>query len=245
MWDPKPDAPAEYRGEFGVKPTNVPGIILSDMLPMCGRIMDKWSIVRSLHHDDAGHSTGDQICFTGYPSRPESRRERPSELRLDRGQAAGPSDPATAGLRDDSADGAGHRPGLSRRGLQAVRDAGRPGQARPVPGAELQPAGGRDPGARRRSPAAADAASTRCAATWTSTGQMEGARPLPAEGLGHPHLAGGARRLRPRPRADPGPRALRLHAGVRSQGRRTAAAPRPGASASCWPGGWSRPACAW
>jgi len=29
--------------------------------------MDKWSIVRSLHHDDAGHSTGDQICFTGYP----------------------------------------------------------------------------------------------------------------------------------------------------------------------------------
>ena len=70
MWDPKPDAPAEYRGEFGVQPTNVPGILLSDMLPMCGRIMDKWSIVRSLHHDDAGHSTGDQICFTGYPSGP-------------------------------------------------------------------------------------------------------------------------------------------------------------------------------
>jgi hypothetical protein len=44
----------------------VPGILLSDMLPMCGKIMKKWSIVRSLHHDDAGHSTGDQICFTGY-----------------------------------------------------------------------------------------------------------------------------------------------------------------------------------
>jgi Protein of unknown function (DUF1501) len=70
MWDPKPDAPAEYRGEFGVKPTNVPGIILSDMLPMCGRIMDRWSIVRSLFHGDAGHSSGDQICFTGYPSGP-------------------------------------------------------------------------------------------------------------------------------------------------------------------------------
>lgn len=66
MWDPKPDAPVEYRGEFGVSKTNVPGILLSDMLPMCGRIMDKWSIVRSLHHHDAGHSTGDQICFTGY-----------------------------------------------------------------------------------------------------------------------------------------------------------------------------------
>src|SRR5262249_7552639 len=34
------------------------------------RIMDKWSIVRSLHHHDAGHSSGDQICFTGYPAGP-------------------------------------------------------------------------------------------------------------------------------------------------------------------------------
>jgi hypothetical protein len=70
MWDPKPNAPVEYRGEFGVRPTNVPGIILSDMLPMCGRIMHKWSIIRSLYHHDAGHSSGDQICFTGYPSGP-------------------------------------------------------------------------------------------------------------------------------------------------------------------------------
>ena len=68
MWDPKPAAPLEYRGEFGTSATNVPGIQLTDMLPMCGRIMDKWSIVRSLHHADAGHSTGDQICFTGYPA---------------------------------------------------------------------------------------------------------------------------------------------------------------------------------
>lgn len=70
MWDPKPDAPAEYRGEFGVSSTNVPGIQLSDMLPQCGKIMDKWSIIRSLYHGDAGHSTGDQICFTGYPAGP-------------------------------------------------------------------------------------------------------------------------------------------------------------------------------
>lgn len=70
MWDPKPDAPVEYRGEFGVSSTSVPGIQLSDMLPMCGRIQEKWSIIRSLHHNDAGHSSGDQICFTGYPSGP-------------------------------------------------------------------------------------------------------------------------------------------------------------------------------
>jgi hypothetical protein len=71
MWDPKPDAPVEYRGEFGVRPTKVPGILLSDLLPLCGRVMDRWSIVRSLHHHDAGHSSGDQICFTGYPAGPD------------------------------------------------------------------------------------------------------------------------------------------------------------------------------
>jgi hypothetical protein len=65
-WDPKPDAPAEVRGEFGVIPTSVARIRLSDLLPLSARIMDKWSIVRSVHHHDAGHSAGDQICFTGY-----------------------------------------------------------------------------------------------------------------------------------------------------------------------------------
>lgn len=66
MWDTKPDAPVEFRGEFGTIPTSVKGITLSDMLPLSAKVMSKWSIVRSLHHDDAGHSTGDQICFTGY-----------------------------------------------------------------------------------------------------------------------------------------------------------------------------------
>jgi uncharacterized protein (DUF1501 family) len=70
MWDPKPNAPPEYRGEFGTIATKVPGILLGDLLPMCAKLMDKWSIVRSLNHNDAGHSSGDQICFTGYPSGP-------------------------------------------------------------------------------------------------------------------------------------------------------------------------------
>src|SRR5437667_8828463 len=39
MWDPKPNAPAEYRGEFGVLSTRVPGIALCDLLPLCGQIM--------------------------------------------------------------------------------------------------------------------------------------------------------------------------------------------------------------
>jgi uncharacterized protein (DUF1501 family) len=67
-WDPKPDAPAEIRGIFGAIPTNVPGIRISGLLPKSAAMMDKWSIIRSLHHENAGHSGADQICFTGYPS---------------------------------------------------------------------------------------------------------------------------------------------------------------------------------
>jgi Protein of unknown function (DUF1501) len=69
-WDPKPDAPVEFRGEFGTIPTPVPGVRLCDLLPMSAKMMNKWAIVRSLNHHDAGHSTGDQICFTGYNAGP-------------------------------------------------------------------------------------------------------------------------------------------------------------------------------
>ena len=65
-WDPKPDAPIDYRGAFGSMKTKVPGINICDLLPLSAKCMDKWSIIRSLNHHDAGHSAGDQICFTGY-----------------------------------------------------------------------------------------------------------------------------------------------------------------------------------
>ncbi len=67
-WDPKPDAPVDYRGYFGTTSTSVADIQICDLLPQSAKIMDKWSIIRSLHHKDAGHSTGDQLCFTGYPN---------------------------------------------------------------------------------------------------------------------------------------------------------------------------------
>jgi uncharacterized protein (DUF1501 family) len=67
-WDPKPDAPAEFRGPLGSIPTRVPGIRVCELLPKSAALMKKWSIVRSLHHGDAGHSGADQICFTGYPA---------------------------------------------------------------------------------------------------------------------------------------------------------------------------------
>src|SRR3954471_23230753 len=79
-WDPKPEAPMEYRGEFGAMSTKVPGIQICDLLPLSAQIMDKWSIIRSLHHADAGHSSADQICFTGYPGDPTISAEGPGNM---------------------------------------------------------------------------------------------------------------------------------------------------------------------
>jgi hypothetical protein len=70
-WDPKPEAPSEYRGPFGAIRTTVPGIRICELLPRSAALMRRWSIVRSLHHDNAGHSAADQICFTGYPPGPD------------------------------------------------------------------------------------------------------------------------------------------------------------------------------
>ncbi|MFP6767530.1 MAG: DUF1501 domain-containing protein [Planctomycetaceae bacterium] len=70
-WDPKMKAPVEYRGAFGAIQTMVPGIEIVDLLPRCAKVIDRFSVIRSLHHDNAGHSAGDQILFTGHPPGPD------------------------------------------------------------------------------------------------------------------------------------------------------------------------------
>ena len=51
-FDPKPDAPAGYRGPFGVARTRTPGVNFSARMPRCAARFDRLSVVRSLHHDD-------------------------------------------------------------------------------------------------------------------------------------------------------------------------------------------------
>ena len=65
MWDPKPEAPYEIRGPFPPISTNVPGTIVTDQLPLCAKIADKYTIVRSHSHRDNGHSTGYHYVMTG------------------------------------------------------------------------------------------------------------------------------------------------------------------------------------
>jgi uncharacterized protein (DUF1501 family) len=63
MYDPKPDAPVEYRGEFQPISTNVSGVQICEHMPRQARMMDKLAIIRSLvsvgEHSDAE-------CMTGY-----------------------------------------------------------------------------------------------------------------------------------------------------------------------------------
>src|SRR5690348_6772132 len=48
MWDPKPNAPVEIRGEFAPISTTVPGIQICELLPKCAQVMNLWSIIRSV-----------------------------------------------------------------------------------------------------------------------------------------------------------------------------------------------------
>jgi hypothetical protein len=66
MYDLKPDAPAEVRGEFKPIDTNVPGIRIGEHLPKQAKVMDKLAIVRSACHTNAGHGMGSQWMLTGY-----------------------------------------------------------------------------------------------------------------------------------------------------------------------------------
>ena len=69
MFDPKPEAPSEIRGEFGAVETNVKGIRISDQLPRLARVMDKYSILR-ITSSDSGHGTGNHYFLTGYKINP-------------------------------------------------------------------------------------------------------------------------------------------------------------------------------
>src|SRR5262249_20137050 len=57
-FDPKPDAPAEIRGEFKPIATSVPGVQFSEAVPQLAKVADKLTIVRSICHRDPNHGGG-------------------------------------------------------------------------------------------------------------------------------------------------------------------------------------------
>src|SRR6188474_1094161 len=65
MWDLKPEAPAEIRGDFQPISTKVPGLFVSDVLPGVAKVTDKLAVLRSMTHDDSDHGRGFHIMMTG------------------------------------------------------------------------------------------------------------------------------------------------------------------------------------
>ncbi|MCA9004659.1 MAG: DUF1501 domain-containing protein, partial [Planctomycetaceae bacterium] len=64
-YDLKPEAPSDYRSLFNPISTNVPGMDICELFPRQAKIADKFSLVRSLHHDVGIHSDGGIIVLTG------------------------------------------------------------------------------------------------------------------------------------------------------------------------------------
>ncbi len=65
-WDLKPDAPAEFRGDFKPVATNVSGIQIGEHLPRVSRQMDKIALIRSFRHHNSDHGPADHYMLTGY-----------------------------------------------------------------------------------------------------------------------------------------------------------------------------------
>lgn len=69
-WDPKPDAPEQVRGAFDAIPTRVPGLGLSELLPLTAAEADKVCILRAMSTGDNAHSSSGYYMLTGEPHSP-------------------------------------------------------------------------------------------------------------------------------------------------------------------------------
>jgi Protein of unknown function (DUF1501) len=67
MWDLKPEAPVEVRGEFRPISSSLPGVPLSEHLPRLARLMDRATLIRSAHHSvNNAHAAAVYTALTGH-----------------------------------------------------------------------------------------------------------------------------------------------------------------------------------
>lgn len=64
-YDPKPNAPSEVRGEYGLIQSAVPGVALGECLPRMSRMLDRVALVRSVHHPMRNHNSAAAEVLTG------------------------------------------------------------------------------------------------------------------------------------------------------------------------------------
>ena len=81
LFDPKPKAPAEYRGPFATIATRTPGVRFTELLPKLAARSDKYSLIRSNVNFNGGHREAGSIALTGATAATEYL---PAQFRLDR-----------------------------------------------------------------------------------------------------------------------------------------------------------------
>lgn len=64
-FDPKPNAPSDYRGPFQPIDTNVPGMQLTELLPRLSQMAHRYSLLRSIAHNGGGHPSGSLQVLAG------------------------------------------------------------------------------------------------------------------------------------------------------------------------------------
>jgi hypothetical protein len=78
MWDPKPDAPLDVRGAFRPIATSVPGVQFTEHMPRIARVADRFTVVRSMSHEDLDHGSAAYLCLTGVYHAKRSANPLPS-----------------------------------------------------------------------------------------------------------------------------------------------------------------------
>lgn len=73
-FDPKPDAPAEYRGPFSPIATRTPGLMVSELLPRLAARSNKYAVVRSNVTTEPGHPDAGTAGLTGFKEKPDPVR---------------------------------------------------------------------------------------------------------------------------------------------------------------------------
>ena len=68
MFDPKPDAPAEVRGEFSSINTTIPGVAICEHLPLLAERTKYWSLLRTMAHVEHNHLLATHVALTGRPT---------------------------------------------------------------------------------------------------------------------------------------------------------------------------------
>lgn len=69
-WDPKPDAPAEVRGEFSPIDSATPGLRVGELMPLTAKLTDRIAVLRAVSTADNAHSSSGYWMLTGYPHAP-------------------------------------------------------------------------------------------------------------------------------------------------------------------------------